>query len=522
VDRKPIAFLWPSVALILLGAVVLCSPGVAATRAQMDLDELLSHPAFEDAYARSFEVILSDSQLQSYAVLSDPERLIYRRRFWTANDPTPTTDENEFLSEHLNRLRFAVAELCPHEAFVWDERGEIALRFGIPASRQRIVGNIVTLPGRRGIDPSSEVWVYPRAEMSIRFIDPNLDGAYVVGTEPSYLGAQPIHHSFPQSYRWWSKFRRTVGPSLVPRDIETEHVTYRAGAFVNRGIEVDREVPVSYAYEPPAQPIPLYYEVVTARGDAGATDVAVNYQIPTDCLTFRPDGATRTAAFTKAVRIMTAEYDVLTSDARTVSVTREATEAIAPGEMVTDEWRLDSAPGEYVVAISVEDTLTGRVGVGQSRITVPDYDHPGFRMSDIQIARSVGEGRRFLRMGGSVVPEPRRAFHRHGDLIVYFELYGLPADGRGRSAFTVRTEVSGRGYKGGRGAIQRFFDRWFPQERHAVASEVTEYGDAPDTPYWFVIDLRNLAEDNYDLRITVRDEGRGWEITRSASFTVLE
>lgn len=521
-DRTFLTFFRSSVLLVLLIASAANAASVAESHAPLALDDLISHPAFDDAYARSFEVILSDSQLGAYSVLSDSARLVYRRRYWTANDPTPTTEENEFLSEHIKRLRFAVAELCPHKAFAWDERGDVALRFGVPASRQRIIGDIITIPGRRGIDPSSEVWVYPRAEMSIRFIDPNLDGAYVVAAEPLYLGAQPIEHSLPQSYRYWSEFRRSVGRSLVPRDIESEHIVYRSHALVNRGLEVERDVPVSYGYLPPAEPILLYYEVVTARGDAGASDVAVNYQIPMDCLTFRSDGAARKAEFTKAVRILSAEYDVVTSDERTVTVTSDAVEGDAGDGLITDEWRLDSAPGEYVVAISVEDTLTGRVGTGQSRIVVPDYSHPGFRMSDIQIARSVGEGNRFLRMGGSVVPKPVRAFPRSGDLIAYFELYGLSENGPGRSRFTVKTEVSGRGYRGERGVVQRFFDRWFPQERHAVASEVTEYGEAPDTAYWFAIDLRNLAEDNYDLIISVRDEGRGWEITRSASFTVLD
>ncbi len=521
-DREPLAFLRPSVMLAVLIVVAPHSAGVAAPRALMELDDLISHPAFEDVYARSFEVILSDSQRQAYAVLSDSARLVYRRRFWTANDPTPTTDENEFLSDHLSRLRFTLARLCPHEEFVWDERGEIALRFGIPASRQRIIGDIMTIPGRRGIEPSSEVWAYPRAGMSIRFLDPNLDGAYIIGSELTYLGAPTIEHNFFQSIRWWSEFRKTVGRSLVPRDIETEHAAYRASALINRGLEVEREVPVSYGFEPWVEPIVVYYEIVTARGPAGATDVAINYQIPIDCLTFQADGGVLKAEFTKAVRILSVEYDVVASDVRTVAVTREWGEEVAGDEMITDEWRLDSVPGEYVVAISVEDTLTGRAGIGQSRVLVPDYHHPGFRMSDIQIARSVGEGSRFLRMGGSVVPVPVRAFRRSGDLVVYFELYGLSDVGRGRSRFTVRTEVSGRGYRGERGAIQRFFDRWFPRERHAVASEVTEHGEAPDTAYWFAIDLRNLAEDNYDLTITVRDEGKGRKITQSASFTVLD
>jgi GWxTD domain-containing protein len=521
-DRTDPVLTWSAFLLMALIAAAAGPVGAVAPGAPPALDDLILHPAFEDAYARSFEVILSDSQLQDYAALSDSARLVYRRRFWTANDPTPTTDGNEFLSEHLRRLSFAVAECCPHEEFVWDERGDIAVRFGVPGSRQRIIGDISTTPGRRGIEPSSEIWTYLGAGMCFRFADPNLDGAYVVRAEPAYLGAEAIPHGLPQRYRSENERMANLGPNLLPRNIEAEHVSYRTGSYVNRGIEVEREVPVSYGYVPPAPPIPLYYEVVTARGADGATDVAINYQLPLDCLTFSADGATPTAVFQKAVRVLSAEYDVVTSDARAIALTQERADALAAGGMITDEWRLDSAPGEYIIAVSVEDTLTGRVGSGLSRVVVPDYDHPGFRMSDIQIARSVGEGSRFLRMGGSVVPAPMRAFRRGADLVVYFELYGLSADGRGRSAFTVRTEISGRGYKGERGVIQRFFDRWFPRERHAVSSEVTEYGDAPDTAYWFAIDLRNLAEDNYDLVITVRDEGGRWEISRRATFTVLE
>jgi GWxTD domain-containing protein len=388
---------------VLIAIAAAATAHAVAPSAPAGLGDLIANPAFEDAYERSFETILSDSQLQDYASLPDSEKLVYRRRFWTANDPTPTTDENEFLSEHIRRLQFAVTELCPHEPFVWDDRGDIALRFGVPSSRQRIIGDVITATGLLGIEPNSEIWTYPGAGMSVRFIDWNLSGTYVLGPEVGGLSARPIMHYLPQSYRWWSDFRKTMGPSLVPRDIETEHVVYRVGALVNRGIEVEREVPVAYGYTPPAEPIPVYYEIVTARGDSGATDVAVNYQIPLDCLSFRSDGFMEEARLTKAVRVLTADFDVVTSDARTVTVTREHGEKTADDEMITDEWRLDSVPGEYIVAISVEDTLTGRAGTGVSRITVPDYDHPGFRMSDIQIATSVGEGRRSVRSAGAAI-----------------------------------------------------------------------------------------------------------------------
>ena len=64
-------------------------------------------------------------------------------------------------------------------------------------------------------------------------------------------------------------------------------------------------------------------------------------------------------------------------------------------------------------------------------------------MSDISIATAVGEGSRFVRRGGAVVPQPIRAFGRDEELIVYFELYGLQGDRAGRSYFSVTTEITG-------------------------------------------------------------------------------
>jgi hypothetical protein len=222
------------------------------------------------------------------------------------------------------------------------------------------------------------------------------------------------------------------------------------------------------------------------------------------------------------VRVLSADYDVITEDARTISIEAVSEGAIGRGGLVTDEWRLDTAPGEYVVEVSVEDTLTRRAGYGRSRVVVPDYTSAGLSMSDISIATGVGDGRRFRRRGGAVVPQPIRAFGRDEELVVYFEVYGLAGDRTGRSYFSVTTEITGLGYEGEKGWLKRFVSRLFPQGDHSVSSRVAGWGEAPDTAYWYAVSLENLAEDNYDLSVTVTDLVVERAVSRHTTFTVLE
>ncbi len=260
---------------------------------------------------------------------------------------------------------------------------------------------------------------------------------------------------------------------------------------------------------------------MTFRGKNGATDVAVNYEIPISELSWEDSEGRRGTHLDKRVRVTDTEYDVLVQDERRVSVTLEDESAGGGRPLVADEWRLETQPGEFVVGVAVTDTVTGRTGFGRGRVSVPDYSGPGLLMSDVQIAASVGEGDRFRRMGGAVVPRPSRAFRQSEDLIIYFELYGLEADLPRISRFTVTTEVSGRGYEEEKGWISRFVSRFMLQKRHSVSSRVLATGDVPDTPHWFALSLRDLTEDNYDLTITVKDVRSKLEVTKSATFTVL-
>jgi len=496
----------------------LAPSGVDSLPSPVTLKNLQDTPYYEDVLSHSFETILSDSQLAAYSVLSSAERETYRRRFWVWNDPTPATDENEFLDEHVRRLDCALANFCPNGDLDWDDRGDMVLRFGLPDARVCEVGDFMNAYGGMGLSPSSETWVYSREEMTLHFIDPTCNDRYILGSDTKHVTAHGRPRAIPAGE---PSLDIPPEPAPTPRNIEAEHMAYRAKTMGEKGQVAVEDVPVGYAYTPASEPLTVFYEVVTAKGAGGKTDVAVNYEVPLVEFSDATDVGAGTTWLEKRLRVTDENFDVLMTDARTLSVSFEGLAGPGPYTLC-DEWRLETPPGEYVVGLALSDTSSGRSGHGRSRVAVPDYSAPGLRMSDIQLALKVAEGPRFRRLGGSVVPRPSHAFRRDEELIIYFEVYGLTEDRPGESRFTVTTEVLPRQHEKDEGWFSGFVSRLFPEGKHSVSSRVVGTGDVPDTAYWFGLSLKDLAEDNYDLTVTVKDVRSKAEVRKTVAFTVLE
>ncbi|MCK5596893.1 MAG: GWxTD domain-containing protein [Candidatus Eisenbacteria sp.] len=517
---------WAALAALVLLLVCFLHPESHASDAApasgdgiLALADLVGDPAFEDVLSRSFEIILADSQLAVYSAEDDFGRFLYRKRLWTRYDPTPATDVNEFLEEHLRRLAYALEHFCPAGDMDWDERGDVALRFGLPSHRIQAGADISQVPGARGLIPPSEEWGYADQNMTVSFIDPNLDERYQLGYDIKYTTAR----GRPKVQN--DNRNPTAGPPdppLIPAPIELMHAMAQQKSRQARGLQALDNVPVSYGYSSVTDPLPLFYEIVMARGENGRTDMAINFQIPTAALTFEPDGERVAAGLAKRLRVMNEDYDVLTSQARVLTVLASPEIEVAEDDLLTDEWRFNVEPGVYVVGFAIEDTLSKRTAFGRSLVKVPEYPEAGLSMSDIQLARGVGPGSRFVRMGGAVVPHPIHAFQQDEEMVIYFELYGLTEDVPNIGRFTVKTEITSGQYRPDEGWFSRFLSRLVPEKPLSISTRVIGAGPVPDTAYWFSIALSTLEQDNYDLKITVKDVRSGQIVTKMAAFTVLE
>ena len=481
------------------------------------LKDLIGDPMFEDVLSRSFETILTDSQLAVYSAEDDFGRFLYRKRLWTRYDPTPATEVNEFLEEHLRRLAYALEHFCPAGDMDWDERGDVALRFGLPSYRVQAGGDISQVPGARGLVPPSEEWGYTDNDMTVSFIDPNLDERYQLGFDIKHTTA----HGRPRVHAERNATAGPPEPPLLPTPIELLHSIAKQKSRQARGLQALDNVSVSYGYSPVTDPLPLYYEVVTAKGTDGRTDMAINYQVPRADLTFERDGEYESAGLAKRLRVMNEGYNVLTSQARALTVLADPGIEVAEDDLLTDEWRFNIEPCVYVVGFAVEDTLSKRMGFGRSLVRVPHYPAAGLSMSDVQLSSGVGPGNRFIRRGGAVVPHPVHAFRQDEEMVIYFELYGLTEDLPNIGRFTVTTEITSGQYRPDEGWFSRFLSRLVPEKPLSISTRVIGTGPVPDTAYWFSLELSTLEQDNYDLAITVKDVRSGREVTKTAAFTVL-
>ena len=80
--------------------------------------------------------ILSDEQRAIYNALSDAEKQNFIDRFWMQKDLDPTTEVNERLQEHYQRV-WVARQYFAGSAYPWDRRGEVYLRYGEPDYRSR-------------------------------------------------------------------------------------------------------------------------------------------------------------------------------------------------------------------------------------------------------------------------------------------------------------------------------------------------------------------------------------------------
>jgi GWxTD domain-containing protein len=148
--------------------------------------------------------LLSDETLRTRVVRGDdfdPEDWTFREgagawltAWWRRQDPVPTTEKNERLREHLQRVSMATENFASQRRVAkWDDRGEVFVRYGPPEHRHSVkfhdVGFLREV-ARSGVGvsysdfPSNEVWKYPTLSSSGKylFVKDGRDGTYRLAT----------------------------------------------------------------------------------------------------------------------------------------------------------------------------------------------------------------------------------------------------------------------------------------------------------------------------------------------------
>ncbi|HUK63572.1 MAG TPA: GWxTD domain-containing protein, partial [Dongiaceae bacterium] len=147
-------------------------------------------PRLAPSARRRYEDVAPIATERDTMVLSrlDPaDRAEFLRRFWIDNDPDPTTPQNEAQLEYWSRVTQAYFLFYDPHLHVWDERGEVYVRYGPPS---RVIYNPVGLRLSSSISSMDVVrtndlfpinileWDYPEMGMVVQMEDRVLTGRY--------------------------------------------------------------------------------------------------------------------------------------------------------------------------------------------------------------------------------------------------------------------------------------------------------------------------------------------------------
>jgi GWxTD domain-containing protein len=140
---------------------------------QQEVVELTKEERDNIRFYRDIRYIARGSQLKEYRKLKNrQDQMVFLKGFWKELDPTPATDENERLIQHIQRMRFAENNYAASRGKRGSDtdKGRVYIKFGEPSDIQYNLAASNEKP--------FEVWTYEN-QRGVRFIFMDRRGAGV-------------------------------------------------------------------------------------------------------------------------------------------------------------------------------------------------------------------------------------------------------------------------------------------------------------------------------------------------------
>jgi len=152
-------FLWFALAASVFGA------GSGQKKLKPEYEQFLSEVRY----------IITSAERRAFLDRPDPEKSQFIEEFWKRRDPDPSTPENEFKDEYLERIAKADDLFFGEGRPGWlTDRGRIYVLFGPPTQRQ------TTTPAGDPRGRCQELWYY--RDFPVVFLDRGCAGTYMLET----------------------------------------------------------------------------------------------------------------------------------------------------------------------------------------------------------------------------------------------------------------------------------------------------------------------------------------------------
>jgi GWxTD domain-containing protein len=390
---------------------------------------------------------------------------VFIARFWRENDPDPSTIENEAQLEYWSRVTQAYFLFYNVRRGLWDERGEVYVRYGPPAQMDYDpVGRGLSWSfGTGGAFPANTmVWSYPELGLTVSLQDRLLSEFYML----------PI------------SLDRDMDP--VP---DPDALARSGDVLATRGGRgVFRLLP------PGTRPLPVQGLVARFEGLSGPR-VLGQLEAPGG-----PDDSLRVEwVMLDSARVERARASQTLTPSACAATTRRVSDFAA-----------EVPPGAYLVSATVRGG-DGRQGILRRPVDLPAPPED-LELSDVVVACGAPE------VGADhavrVQPNPAALVSGAGPLTAYFEIYHLHAGSDGLARFQYVYSVRSLA-RDDRFWLQKLLA---PRPAPAISVSREEQNLGGLRRQFISVPVGALPPGPYRLEIMVRDLDSGAEAERRVAF----
>lgn len=475
------------------------------------------------------KLFMSDEERKEYLSIKEVNgREKWLESFWKQLDPTPTTERNELRLEVLERIKLA-GELFGSDTYPgWDARGNVFIRYGIPAVKKRVWGTVsgrtISLPG--------EMWMYSSPDTVIYFIDRDLTGRYTVITWKSEPGdaspwtvrsagglfrseaktpLAPPSEDYPVSLDLADMELDNVGTTDVLKDlVDLVSEKYGLEGYCPRGTERS-----FFLFPDLDLNMRAFFDVLAFRGGEGVLRTEIAMEVPVSQVALDNSGGILKADVELRVLVLDTELSEIASKEEIFSLRSTEDETVTRTKTLLGQVVLSLPPAPYHIWIEAVDLISGRRGVLKMRKWLVPLDG-GLCASDVQFAKTIAESSvpsRYMKNNLVVIPHPLHLYRIPFPITLYFEIYGLKQDKEDHVFYSIEYEIIP--LKPGRNTMIE--DR---SKTMTAGFETSAFG--PNQPVQFQIATDNLEEGPHRLKVRIMDRKTRETIEKTARFGLMK
>lgn len=455
-------------------------------------------------YFADVEPLLPDADRRAWPEWPVSRQRDYLVTWWNRRDPLPLSDVNERWVEQERRIRFVRTTFQYRKPIDAGGMSELEnLRIDLPLRTTRMDG--------RRMDSRAEIYLRHGAPDMKAGVGDDECGFWSYGREGLPKGRSSFALNFD---------RQVFGNDCVLRDVPTTPMGL--GRFAPGHLDpwdvprVTDETRLEAAIALGSESFPFRLEDRVPLDVApaefaygpGATELVAYFSVPIGAVA-NDDGEVR---YRKGIVVYDRDWhEVARRTEEMRYVVAGTSDPDGRGEAFLDDlFRLELRPGDYHLAIQVDDRNGRGIGIWKDSLRVRAFQPTRLELSDLVLAGDVrDEGLpRFERYGQVILPIPSRTLVRGQTFHVYYEIYNLRPDRDGRARFRIEYEIRSEHLR--RGMVGRLFRglagfAGVREEPHGTVIAFAREADLDGRlrPEALSFDTRALPPGTYRLGVTV-------------------